>query len=300
MNVPSYEGYNEYVLKAAINGRMITGREDKTYTETQNIQLLVEEVSKSHSLSLLKEAETAIELMKSSGFNIQEVENLLKEAKSQMDIQKNKEALDIANQIISIKDKALQISEMISKVREALKNPRKTNLLTGKAVGETNGFSLSKIFSPSFSSKNTEETLRMAEAAFARGDYSTAEERAKSAQMLLLLERKGDIGLFVYLYWPFITLGIAILLSLGVFFYKIHQRSGIKDRIKDTDDEEVSIKNLIQTAQKDYFSGKMSSSDYHRKIGQYSHRLADVKEKRLNSEEQEDKGIRVKRRNERS
>ncbi|MDO8622880.1 MAG: hypothetical protein Q7R52_01435 [archaeon] len=290
LKIPSYkESYEEYTLKAVISGYKIDGVEKTAYTETQNIKLVIQEVSREKSNFSLIEAEKAVLEMQNAGFNIQEVSKLLEQAKLKLSENKNKEAQDLSQQIINIRNKAFGTDSLIKRISEAIKNPKKTGLLTGnvaKEITDENGnkVSVNSLLTGKtiFSGESAKNVLDMAIAAFNRGDFSTAEERAKSAQVLLLLERKGNFGLFLYLYWQFVLIGILIFSFLGIFSYKTYQKSSITKKIQDRDKEEDNIRTLVLSAQRNYFSGKISAGDYHRTMNQHQNELSKIKQERLN------------------
>jgi len=291
LKIPSYkESYEEHTLKAVIRGYLAKpGETSKTeYTETQNILLIIQEISKEKSNLSLSEAEQAIEEMKKTGFNIDEVSGLLEQAKSKLSENKNKEAQILSEKIISIRNKAFETDDLISKILEALKNPRKMGLLTGnvaKEIVDEDGeiVSINSVITGKavFGGKSAEDVLNMAIAAFKRGDYDTANERAKSAQVLLLLERKGNFGLFLFLYWPFILFGFITFSITGIFGYKRYQKSSITKKIEDMNKEEENIRKLMQDSQKNYFTGKISSREYHRIMDQHQNKLAKIRKQRL-------------------
>jgi hypothetical protein len=289
LKIPAYkETYEENTLKAVISGYKVDGTAKKSYTETQNIKLIIQEVSRGESDLILSEAEKAILEMENAGFNIQEVSRLFEQAKLKLSENRNKEAQVLSQQIINLRDKAFSVNGLIKKILEALKNPRKTNLLTGnvaKEIVDENGekVSINSVLTGKaiFSGESAENVLNMAIAAFKRGDFSTAEERAKSAQVLLLLERKGNFGLFLYLYWYFVLFGFLIFSFAGVLSYRKYQKSSITIKIQDIDKKEDNIRNLLASSQKHYFSGKISAGEYHRIMNQHQNKLAKIKQERL-------------------
>ncbi|MDD5191568.1 MAG: Ig-like domain-containing protein [Candidatus Nanoarchaeia archaeon] len=289
LKIPSYkESYEEHTLKALISGYKVDGTAKTSYIETQNIKLVIQEVSKEKSNLALSEAEKAILEMKNAGFNTQEVSKLLEQAKLKLSENKNKKSLDLSDNVINIKNKAFSVNSLIEKISGALKDPKKTYLLTGnvaKEIVDENGekVSINSVLTGKaiFSGESAENVLNMAIAAFKRGDFSTAEERAKSAQVLLLLERKGNYGFFLYLYWHFVLIGILIFSFAGILSYKTYQKSSITGKIQDINKEENNIRTLILSAQKNYFSGKISAGDYHRIMNQHQNKLAKIKQQRL-------------------
>ncbi len=288
LKIPPYkESYEEYTLKAVILGYKVDGIAKQQYTEIQNIKLIIQEISREASNLSLSEAEKAILEMKNAGFNTQEVSKLLEQAKLKLSEKRNKESQILSQQIIMIRDKAVTTDNLIRRVAEALQNPKKSYLLVGDVVKEFNGedknIPLENLLTGKtiFGSESTRELLELAIAAFERGDYNTAEERAKSAQSALLLERKGDFGLFLYMYWHFILIGLLIFSFAGVLSYKTYQKSSITKRVGDINKEEDNIRSLISSSQKDYFSGKISAGQYHGVMSQHQNKLAKIKQERL-------------------
>lgn len=288
LKAPSYKSYEEHTLKAVIDGYLVTGATKKAYKETQNIKLIIQEVSREESNLSLSEAEKAVEEMKDAKFNIDEVSRLLEQAKSKLSENKNKEAQILSEKILSIKEKAFFVDNLISNILLALKNPRKMSLLTGniaKEIVDENGeiISVNSVITGKaiFGGKSTEEVLQMAIAAFKRGDYDTAQERAKSAQVLLLLERKGNFGLFVYLNWHFLLFGAIIISFGGIIGYRRYQKSSITRKIEDMNKQEENLRDLMQSSQKNYFTGKISEGEHHRIMEQHQNKLAKLRKTRL-------------------
>ncbi|MFA5084589.1 MAG: hypothetical protein WC475_04410, partial [Candidatus Paceibacterota bacterium] len=232
-------------------------------------------------------AEKAVLEMKNAGFNTDEAGNILEQAKSKLSGGKNKEAMDLAGNVIDIRDKAFLSDNLIRRVIEALKNPKKNYLLLGSGIKNfesgDNNISLSQLMNEEavFGSESVREMLNLAVAAFERGDYDSAEERAKSAQLTLLMERKGNLGLFLYLYWHFILAGLLVFSFAGILSYRAYLKSSITKKIQNINREEDNIKNLMSFSQKDYFSGKISAGEYHRAMSQHQGKLARIKQERL-------------------
>lgn len=288
LKVPSYkESYEEYTLKAVIIGKLLGSGSLSSYTETQNIKLIIQEISKDESVLRLAEAEKALSEMEKAGFNTDEVNKLLEQAKNKLSESRNKEAQVLSNTIIGIKDKSFGVNNLMRRIIETLKNPKESYLLTGNVVesfqSEDNNVPLRSLMTGKmiFTSNAIKDTLNMALAAFERGDYATAEERAVSAQSLLLLERKGSFGLFLYLYWQFILIGAVIFCTFGILGYKQYQKSSITKKIEYMNKEEKNIRDLIRTSQRDYFEGKMSSGNYHHIMDLHEDKLAQIRKFRI-------------------
>lgn len=288
LSAPSYKSHEEHNLTITIKGNLVRENITSQYIDTRTIRLIIQEVSKEASNLSLSEAEQAIIEMKNAKFNTGEVEKLLEQAKLKLSENKNKEAQILSEKILAIKEKAFETDNLISRILEALRNPRKMGLLTGnvpKEIIDENGevVSINSVITGKaiFEGKSAEDVLNIAIIAFKRGDYDAAQERAKSAQVLLLLERKGNFGLFLYLYWYFILFGFIAFSITGIFGYRIYQKSSITKKIEDINQEEENIRSLIQDSQKKYFAGKMSSEQYHRMRDQHQNKLAKLRKQRL-------------------
>jgi hypothetical protein len=286
IKIPKYQGYENILLNATITGQIIQGNSKQSYTEKQYILLTAEEIPfEEANLSLIK-AEKAIEDMKAKGFYSKELEKILANAKNKLDQNKNKEAFDLSEEIIKTKEQAFNVDNLINRIKEAILNPKKTNLLTGNAITnlDDNYPPTQKDFITGkaiFSSKSSSEMLDLAIAAFSRGDYKTAEERAKTAQILLLLERKGNLWVFLYLYWPLIFVVLIILFVCLIIGYRIYKRKSINSRIVDLNKKEETIEKLVIGNQEKYYSGKISAMDYNLYLNKNQKDLSDLKEERI-------------------
>ena len=287
IKAPSYKGYEEHTLQAVINGYLVGQTIKKSYTETQNILLIIQEINQQKSNLSLTEAEKSIQEMEKQGFNVVELKKLLNQAKENLANKKNKEAYDLSERIIKSKETAFKINELINMIQSILKRPRMINLITGNSVKETvvyTGTTNSTIIGEIIFSKqygSIEEILNMAIAAFKRGDYDVAKERIDSIQTLLLLEKKGNFKLFLYLNWYWIIFWIILFSFTGILGYKQYQRLSITNRIEDINKEEENIGELTREIQKDYFSGKLSIQDYNRIKEQHSNKLNQIRKTRL-------------------
>jgi len=94
-----------------------------------------------------------------------------------------------------------------------------------------------------------------------RGDYKAALERAQAARLLLILEAKGNLGLFLYTYWHIVLFSIIFLSSLGIVGFRTNQKTTISRKIEDINIEENKIGNLFIETQHQYFAGKISKKN---------------------------------------
>ena len=289
LKVPEYKDYEEHTLMAVIEGMKVNSASfNESYFEIQNIKLVIQEISRQNVTFSLDEAIRAIEEMKNKGFNVEEVSNILEEAKIKLNASMNKRAWDLAQQIISIRNRAFEVSDLMDRITQALEDPKLTGLITANVVSEVvdennNTVSVSSLITGNaiFGSKSAEEVLALAKAAFERGDYDTALQRAKSAQVLLLLERKGNFGLFLYLYWHYLLLAMIILTLLGLVASRQYKKVSLTRRISEFDGSEENIRLLILDLQKKYFSGKISSQEYHNIMAKYHDDIAKIRKDRI-------------------
>jgi hypothetical protein len=309
LNAPAYASYEEHDLTITINGDLVRGEGSiSQYLDTRNVKLIIQEVDKKTSENVLDDARKAIESMKKEGFNVDRVERLLRDAENKLLERKNKEAIEIAESILEIKDKAFEVDILIRRVIEVLKNPRRIKLLVGdvtrdfesdynyrglkemmnnnsqwiKNITLESGGKTSFITGKAVIDDNPiNEMLSLALLAFDRGDYDLAEERAKQAQTLTLLNLKGNFGLFLYLYWYFILLGMTVLSVSGVLGYRRYQKSSISNRIEDINKEEDNIRNIMISNQRSYFLGKISSGDYNRFIENNNNKITKIRKERI-------------------
>jgi len=288
ISAPVYRSYEEYELIAVIEGFLKNDVVTKTYEETQNIRLIIQESSREETIESLIEAEKAVQEMIDAGFNVDEVERLLKLARAKLEEDRNnKEALDLSKEIIKIKKQAFKVENLIRRVAEANINPKKNHLLIGNVMRDFDGnyseVPLNNLLTGDsiFSSEPVKELISLAIVAFERGDYNLAEERINDARSALILERKGDPLIFLYLYWYFIIIAIFIFSFSGIFGYRKYQKSAITRKIEDMNNQEINIKNLMIINQKKYFKGQISGGDYQLMVKQNEGKLANLRKIRI-------------------
>ena len=278
LKAPPYkESYEEYDLKAIIVGNLADTNKIslQSYKEIQNIKLIIQQISRNESENSLSEAEKAISEMNAKGFNTLELEKLLSNAKEKLSEKRNYDSKLISDQIIQQKDTAFQANDLILNTFSALLNPKKLYLITGNAVdGE-------------FSSQNVqnagsvEEVLNLAKVAFERGDYNLALERAQLARYLLLLERKGNIVVFVSIYWPFILLAFAFITFGSYVGIVQHRRVSVTNKIKELNKKEIIITKKLSENQREYFNGKRSHNRYVESLAQSEVSLSNLRKQRI-------------------
>jgi hypothetical protein len=290
LEAPIYKNYEEHSLQAIIKGKLLVGNITKDYTETQNILLIIQKISREESNQSLNNAKKAIQEMKENEFNIILVERLLNQSKHKLYIEKrNWLSYELSQDVIKIKDLSFEADDLIQRIKKALLNPKLTFSLLGHITKEFTDEEGKKVNFRSvltgkavFSSEPLEDVLEMAETAFERGDYESALERAEKSQVLILLERKGNFIFFLYLYWPIILFGILLLSTTGIISYRRYQKLSILKRIQDLNKEEENITKLTRETQTKYFTGKISVSDYNEAKELHDKRRGNIKKSRIN------------------
>ena len=312
INAPSYKEYEEHELLVTIKGNLIRGNIVRNYIEKHTIDLIIQEVSFEDSFSLLEKAQEYISLMKSRGFNVDSVTTLFEQAQTKLGEKRNKEAYDLAKEIIEVKERSFFVNDFIRGLIEIAKNPRKSHFLSGNVIdaiddtgkGSFFGFltgravltedvigdagnklsesSLGSLITGDavFGNEIVRDLLNMAIVAFERGDYELAEKRAASVKSMLILERKGSFSLFFYLYWHIIIIALVAFFLVGGFSYRRYQKIGFTKSLIDNVNEEKNVREIMIKSQKDYFSGKISSEDHKEAMKNCKKKLANLREQR--------------------
>jgi hypothetical protein len=317
LDAPLYKNYSKQELKAYVTGSFVQNGSSSSYSETQNILLTIQEISKEKTVLELSDAEKAIEFMKSKGYNTNEVSISYAKAKDILDKEgNNKESYDLSREIIEIRKKAQATDELIRTTAFVLKYPGKIKALTGlisfESIGDYKDIPLSLLLNknkfvvntsePAYLNDSTpaiitgraigsieslintkpiEEMLSLAISAFERGDYNLASTRAESARSLLLLDLKGNFIVFIYLYWPIVLISIILLSLVSVLGHRGYQKVSINEKIADLSKKEDGIQKLFVSNQMDYYSGKISSITFNFNAAQYQKRLAQIRKDRV-------------------
>lgn len=302
LRAPSYKSYEEHYLNATVSGSIITEEGViKDYREVQHVKLLIEEVGSKNVDLNLQEAKSLIALMNKKGYGTTKVERLLNDAETKLKNNRNKEAQDLLDEIFAMNADADKAYDLINNLKSLLEDPSKDySLFTGNAVQEldftseqnlsftntTDRYADGSFFDLSigkskFTSQSIEETLNLAIIAFQREDFKLSEERANNALFLLVLERKGNIALFFYLYWHYIL--VVLVLSIALFWvgFNVYKKVRITQKILDINREEDNIRKLISNNQRDYFSGKISHFNFEKIAEQHVNKLSKLNNERI-------------------
>ena len=262
---PAYKGYEEHTLKATVTGTLVKTTKTQNVTITSRnpftlrnyISLIIHEVGEEETNASLEGAAKLIEEMKQAGFPVKKSLKLLEEAEEKLGIGRYQLAKDIADKINKIRDDAFSASSLMQEVKIKIQE------------AENKGLQV----------EETKRLLNLAVAAFEREDFLTAIQRAKDAQLSIVIETKGKINVvkFIIDYWYPIVIALLILLSISYFLRKQLILIIISRRLKDLQKEEVTINELMQeTQEKFYKEKKMTTTEYHKAMYGYEKRLGEI------------------------
>jgi hypothetical protein len=265
LTVPGYFAVDEYPLTVKILGDSILLLEDnvkKRVEEVHEFILKVEGTSANIVIPGLNATEVTIQQMAELGFPIEVLEKLLQEARDAIQNEDYTKAQKLLEKIDQLKQDAFAADEIIKAIQEGIAIAHEKLLDTPQ----------------------TQEALQLAMIAFQRGDFSAALDRAKNAQLMILLETKGRVNViwFVKTYWWAILTSLALALLIGILIYKKAHIIILDQRIKNLDKEENTIQNLIKEAQKNYLKhGTISEMQYNHYVDQYQQRLTKIRGLRI-------------------
>ncbi len=286
LSAPVYKDYEENDLKAVITGKINNGNSTNDYSETQWIKVTIQEVSKEEVQKKSDAAVTAVSEMKKKNFYTVQVERILADADKLMKEKKYKQAEDLFNEVAKTKETAFEAEDLLRRVIESMQKPSRNNLIVGNIIRELGSYDtetpLKNILTGKsvFVSASTEDLVNLGIAAFERGDFISALERAKQARDGLILERKGNFLLFIYLYWYYILLVIFLVSGTGIVGYRKYQKTSITRKIENLNNKEKNLRGLIIKEQGKYFKGDISAGEYKRAMKHHQKELAELKEMR--------------------
>ena len=263
---PSYLETGTHELILVVTGTIKGGGVVKDFIETRTVTLIIHEVSEGKASNLLQSAATALEEMNNAEFPTTRTAKLLQSAESALDKRDFEEVRDIVERVLLLRDNAFEADRLMQEVRDSIQGVS----FTGALVGVSNEF------------VQTENLLKLAEAAFGREDFETALKRAQDSKLTLAVETGGFSPLlFVLNYWWAILIVIVMTTITGKLGYKQHLKNTISDRIMDLDKEEETIMELMKKTQQEHFEkGKMGTDSYHAAMSRYQRRLAHIKKER--------------------
>jgi hypothetical protein len=126
------------------------------------------------------------------------------------------------------------------------------------------------------------QMLSLSLAAFERGDYDAALDRAKSAESILLISIKGNFLAYLRANWTWIVIIFAFIIITSLILYRYKAKTDLSERIKDLNKEETTIRERMAAAQSKYFSGKMANFDYAAIMKHDNERISKIEKERTN------------------
>ena len=268
INVPSYFQEAEYPLTVKITGNLVAEYPDKAgfttkaITEIHKFILKVESIVTEELVYELTEVKKNIVEMKDAGFYTEGLDGLLSQAEELINADERTKARQLLAQIESLRKDAYSAQDIIGQVKASI------------SIANEKWLDVPQ----------TEEALQLALLAMERGDFSTALERAKNAQLIYVLETKGRINLLRFMidWWWALLLGSMLVSLSGFFIYKKSMVLIIDQRLHNIDKEEEALQALLEDAQREYLvEKKISQSQYNRMVKQYDSRLTKIRQVRL-------------------
>ncbi len=260
---PTYLVQKDYELELEIEATLIpknataAGFTKKVITEFRKLLFRIQEMGGEEAEQQLALAREQVQEMTAAQFNTGEVQNLMVQAEQALTENDYDLVGEITEKIATIHQEAFAADEIIQQVREALEKAQGQWLKTPQA----------------------NQALQLTLVAFERGDYTTALERAKNAQLISVLETKGRVNIlkFVIDWWWALLIGSIALSILTYFIYKSIYITIIEQRLDNLNKEEKTIGELLEETQRKYFMDKtISEAQFKRYTEQYEKRLAKI------------------------
>jgi len=254
IEAPKYFTKGEHVLNFTINGVS----EGKEITENRLVTLIIYEVSKEEVSEYLDKSKLLVEEMEEADFSIDKVSELLTKIIKNFEIKEYEEVKALYETLKETRDSAFEASLLINEVESGVQESEDKGLKVPLA-------------------KNL---LVMSKIAFTRGDFATALKRVRDSQMILSLETEGKINYvkLVLDYWWAILLGMVTTSILGYFVYLRLDIYMIGAKLKNLQDEEMSIMSKMSEAEEKTFKkDEMSMAEYHKAMYEYEKRLTEIR-----------------------
>ena len=265
---PPYLVQKDYELELKIDALLVptnvtaAGFTEKAITELRTLLFRIQEIGGEDAGARLDRAREYLQDMVAAEFNTEAAQSLLAQAEQAFQEGDYNHVAEMAAHIEALHAQAFAAYKIIQQVREAIERSQQKWLTTPQ----------------------TNEALQLALLAFGRGDYTTALERAKNAQLIHVLETKGRVNLlqFIISWWWALALGGFALSILSYFIYKASFIKIVEQRVKNLDKEESTLLELLEEAQKKYLIDKsLSETQYKHYTEQYEQRLTKIRQIRV-------------------
>lgn len=254
IEAPKYFTKGEHKLNFTINGVS----EGKEITENRLVTLIIYEVSKEEASVYLNKSNLLVQEMKEAGFSINKVSELLSKIIENFEIKEYEKVKALYETLKESRDSAFETNQLINEIE------------TGIQKSEDKGLKVPL-------AKNL---LVMSKVAFTRGDFDTALKRIRDSQMILSLETEGKINYvkLVLDYWWAILLGMVMTSILGYIVYLRLDIYMIGTKLKNLQDEEMSIMSkMTEAKEKTFKKDEMSMAEYHKAMYEYEKRLTEIR-----------------------
>jgi hypothetical protein len=267
IEVPEYFTDEEYLLSATITGTYVSldnsiAFTQKKLTEFRTIVLQVGKVEEEEIVVNFQLSQDFVQEMQEAGFPTFEVEDLFAQAEDAFEAGDLEKAQQLLDEISVSHETAFAANALLLQLEQDFLSAENDWLDVIEA----------------------RETYELALAAFARGDFTTALERAKNAQLIFVLETRGRVNVFKFIldWWWLVLITLAISsLALYVAYKKILIFI-IVQRMKYLNKEEQTIHDLLRDTQAEYLqTGTISEQQYHSFVDQYTERLTKIQQERI-------------------
>jgi len=235
------------------------------FTESREIVLLIHDTDGNTALNYLGEMEAFLSEMQGKGWALKGLPSLVNDANSLLAKHKYDDLSKLFGQAELLYSQAVDSGAKL--------------LVLGGLVSSAKAQGLS--------TQQTDRLLKLAELAFARGDYALALERLKEAELTYSLETKGEFNAFDFvLKHPIEVLLSALGIVIALFFIVLSSKFlWYKRKLYLLNAEGDLLLNLIQGVQKRCFvENKMSIGEYYDALAQFEDRLAKVSEDTIETE----------------
>ncbi|MFA5992189.1 MAG: LamG-like jellyroll fold domain-containing protein [Candidatus Pacearchaeota archaeon] len=265
ISAPNYFTEKEYKLSFEINSELVSNETKTRFKETRLVTLVILEESRSEIDLAITSSLEILNKMNESLMNLKEVNVLIEQNNKYY---KELNFLGIMNnyqKIKQISDSAFKSKSIIDDLTSRVKN------------SEENGITITE----------TKKLIYLAEAIYARGDYSLALNRLEEAKLVYALETKGMFNLiYTVKKNPLQSSGVVLFVFAASFGASlVVKRNAYRRKLKKYDKEEKIILGLIKAVQKDCFERKfMSMQEYEEAMNQYEKRLREIIEGRIKIE----------------
>ena len=274
---PEYMEKGIHQLTIIITAKIIGTGVEKDLTDTRDVKLAIHTVSEEEVNASIDKATAYISEMTNAGFPTEKVSKLLDQAKKALENHEYDDAKGLIENINEIRGTAFEANSIMQEIKSKIKT-------YGSITGVFTRLKITGAFiSIPTRFTETEDMVNLAQAAFERGDFDAALQRAKDAQMTFALE-KGEFNPIFFLadYWWAILMSMGILSVSGLFGYQTYQRAVITQRIINLKKEEDTIRELmIESQRKRFTENVLGPETFNKIISQYQQRLSKIMKLRI-------------------